>query len=144
MPKVRWKRPIGSANVLECSAIAAATGVGQLQQQRAARAEKDHGLAVDPPGDGVGAEHAGNRSRRMSADLIEDSSRSLPDTNCDNFRLRANTGDRKACGNSMKKGRRPYSAAIGISSTCSCSTTPASGSNSPIHGLRASTAFVWA
>ncbi len=46
-------------------------GVGQLQQQRAAGAEEDDGLPVDLPGHRGRTEHAGNRSRRVSADLIE-------------------------------------------------------------------------
>ncbi|MGY4297535.1 hypothetical protein ACVWXN_005630 [Bradyrhizobium sp. i1.4.4] len=46
-------------------------GMRQLQQQRAAGAEKDDGLPVDLPGHRVRAEHAGNRSRGVGADLIE-------------------------------------------------------------------------
>ena len=38
----------------------------------------------------------------------------------------------------------PHSAACGISCICSCRMTPESGSNSPIHGERSSTALVWA
>ena len=38
---------------------------------------------------------------------------------------------------------RDYSAASGMISICSWRTTPESGSNSPIQGLRSSTAFVW-
>ena len=46
-------------------------GMRQLKQQRTAGAEKDDGLPVDLPGHRVRTEHAGNRSRRVGADLIE-------------------------------------------------------------------------
>src|SRR5262249_9618133 len=43
-----------------------------------------------------------------------------------------------------RRNHRDYSAAACNVSRCSCRTTPESGSNSPIQGLRSSTALVWA
>ncbi len=87
----------------------------------------------------------GNRSRRVSADLIEGQFQIVPGYQLQGLSKADDAATiRRACGNSMKRRTRPYSAAIGISSICSCSTTPASGSNSPIHGFRASTDLVWA
>ena len=53
-------------------------GMRELQQQRTAGTEKDDGLAVDPPGHRVRAEHAGHRSRRIGADLIESQFQIVP------------------------------------------------------------------
>jgi hypothetical protein len=50
----------------------------QLKQQRAAGAEKDNGLPVDPPGHRRRAEHAGDRSRCVRPDPIEDGFKIVP------------------------------------------------------------------
>src|SRR4051812_13365921 len=49
-----------------------------------------------------------------------------------------------ACGDDVRKRPTSYSVTAEIRSAGSCRMTPANGSNTPIQGLRASTAPVWA
>ena len=82
VPKVRWKRPIGSAKVRECFAIAAATqGCASCSSKARPAREKDDGFAIDPPRQRPGAKNALDRPCGRGADEMEPDSRSSSETN---------------------------------------------------------------